>query len=253
MTTLCAWPIRTVLFRPICAYCGKKESFYADCEYRLAVLACDDPEHRRMAQRDANSWLHKNGRVRPDIYRQEPLFHETHILITDVKVPRTSGEVDAEGWRIARPSLDNLALIQFNHGKWHIPVINEEKDIRKWIRTEDLKLSLPAHKHALVDALEEKLVRGFYLADSLAYDEARRLQEENDNPAPSSTAPLAQDNIQTCIHPVYGIGRVFVPSREEAVPAQGNQAQGNQAQGDPAQGNQAQGNQAQQGAFRSKD
>jgi len=182
-----------------------------------------------MAERDAKSWLHKNGRVRPDIYRQEPLFHETHILITDVKVPRTSGEVDAEGWRIARPSLDNPALIQFNHGKWHIPVINEEKDIRKWIRMEDLKLSLPLHKHALVDELQAKLVQGFYLAESIAYDEAKKLEEEQDNPTASSTKPIPEEQIKNCIHPVYGIGRVFVPEEvaqdKQADPAQGCQTE----------------------------
>jgi hypothetical protein len=225
MTTLCAWPVRTVLFRPICAYCGKKESFYANCDYKLAVLACDDSEHRRMAERDAKSWLHKNGRVRPDMYRQEPLFHETHILITDVKVPRSSGEVDAEGWRIARPSFDNPAFIQFNNAKWHIPVINEEKDIRKCIRIEDLKLSLPVHKHALVDDLQAKLVQGFYLAESIAYDEAKKLEEEQDNPTPSSTKAVPEECIQSFFHPVYGIGRKFVPPGQEPAEAQGDPAQ----------------------------
>ena len=234
MTTLCAWPVRTVLFQPICAYCGKKESFYANCDFRLAVLACDDAEHRLLAERDAKSWLHKNGLVRHKDYKQEPLFQETELLTMDVHVPRSSGEVETEGWRIARPSFDNPAFIQFNKGKWHIPVINEEKDIRKCIRIEDLKLSLPVHKHVLVDALEGKLVQGFYLAESLAYDEAKRLQEENDNPTASSSKPIPEEFIHPLFHPVYGLGRQFVPPCQEPAQAQGDPAQGDQAQGDPA-------------------
>jgi len=57
------------------------------------------------------------------------------------------------------------------------------------------------------------------LAESLAYDEAKRLQEENNNPVASSDKPLLEDNIQTCIHPIYGLGRVFVP---ELVQEQGD-------------------------------
>ena len=240
MTTLCAWPTRTVLFRPICAYCGKEESFYAYCDFRLAVLACDDPEHRLLAERDAKSWLHKNGLVRHKDYTQEPLFQETELLTIGVHVPRSSGKIDTEGWKIQTPSYVDYAFVRLggDEKKWHIPVIKEDL-LQKCIRIQDLKLSLPEDKHALVDAFEAKLVHGFYLAESLAYDEAKKLQEEQDNPVASSTKPLTQDNIQPCIHPVYGIGRVFVPNKPEAGPAQGDQAQGDQAQGDQAQGDPA--------------
>lgn len=223
MTTLCAWPTRTVLFRPICAYCGKEESFYAYCDFRLAVLACDDPEHRLLAERDAKSWLHKNGLVRHNDYTQEPLFQETDLLTRDVHVPRSSGKIDTEGWKIQTPSYVDYAFVRLggDEKKWHIPVIKEDL-LQKCIKIQDLKLSLPEDKHALVDAFEAKLVHGFYLAESLAYDEAKKLQEEQDNPVASSTKPLTQDNIQPCIHPVYGIGRVFVP---EAGPAQGDPAE----------------------------
>jgi hypothetical protein len=237
MTTLCAWPVRTVLFRPICAYCGKVETFYAHCDFRLAVLACDDPEHQRMAKRDANSWLHKNGRVRPNDYTKEPLFQETELLTMDVHVIRSSGEVEREDWKIRAPLYYDHALIQFDKDNWYIPVI-KENGLQKGIKVQELKLSLPEDKHALVDALEAKLVQGFYLAESLAYDEAKRLQEEHDNPAPSSTKPMPEDNIHTIFHPVYGVGRQFVPSGQELA----------EVQGDPVQGNQAQ-----QGAFRSKE
>jgi hypothetical protein len=152
----------------------------------------------------------------------------------DVHVPRSSGSTDTEGWRIAGPSFDNPAFIQLNKDKWHIPVINEEKDIRKCIRIEDLKRSLPEDKHALVDALDAKLVEGFYLAESLAYDEAKRLQEEHDNPTASSSKPIPEEFIHPLFHPVYGLGRQFVPPRQETAQAQGDPAQGDPAQGDPA-------------------
>jgi hypothetical protein len=249
MTTLCSWPVRTVMFRPICAYCGKEESFYAHCEFRLAVLACDNPEHRILAKRDANSWLHKNGRVRREDYTKDPLFQETELLTTDVHVIRSSGEVEAEGWMIRASRYDDHANIKLCEGAWYVPVIKKEQ-FQKSIQVQELKLSLPEDKHALVDAFEAKLTEGFYLAESLAYDEAKRLQEEQDNPAPSSTKTVPEDNIQPLFHPIYGIGRVFMPSRQEEAegqgdPAQGDPAQGDQAQGDQAQGNQAQGNQAQ--------
>lgn len=240
MTTLCAWPTRTVLFRPICAYCGKEESFYAYCDFRLAVLACDDPEHQRMAERDAKSWLHKNGLVRHNDYTQEPLFQETELLTMDIHVPRSSGRIDTEGWKIQTPSYVDYAFARLggDEKKWHIPVIKEDL-LQKCIRIQDLKLSLPEDKHALVDAFEAKLVQGFYLAESIAYDEAKKLQEEQDNPTASSTKPIPEEFIQPLFHPVYGLGRQFVPPLQESVqeqgdPAQGDQAQGHQAQGDPA-------------------
>lgn len=183
-----------------------------------------------MAERDAKSWLHKNGFVRPNDYKQDPLFQETDLLTMDVHVPRSDGSIDTEGWKIRNPSFSDHALAKFGDktGNWYIPVLNKLFD--KYIRIQDIKRSLPEDKHALVDAFEAKLVHGFYLAESLAYDEAKRLQEENNNPVASSTKPLTQDNIQPCIHPVYGIGRVFVPNKPEAGPAQGDPAQGDPAQ-----------------------
>ena len=228
MTTLCAWPIRTVLFRPICAYCGKEESFYAHCDFRLAVLACDNPEHQLLAKRDAKSWLHKNGRVRPEHYTKEPLFQETELLTMDVHVIRSSGEVEAEGWMIRAPLYNDHAHIHFCEGAWYVPVIRKA-EFKKGIKVQELKLSLPEDKHALVDAFEAKLVQGVYLAESLAYDEAKRLQEEHDNPTASSSKPMLKDNIHTIFHPVYGLGRQFVPPRQEPTQAQGDPAQGDQA------------------------
>ena len=222
MTTLCAWPVRTVMFRPICAYCGKPESFYAHCDYRLAILACDDPEHQLLAERDAKSWLHKNGRVRPNDYKQDPLFQETDLLTMDVHVLRSDGSIDTEGWKIRNPSFADHALAKFGgtEGNWHIPVLNKLFD--KYIRIQDIKRSLPEEKHALVDAFEAKLTHGFYLAESLAYDEAKRLQEENNNPVASSDKPSMEYSIESCIHPIYGIGRVFMPNKPELVQEQGD-------------------------------
>ena len=223
MTTLCAWPVRTVMFLPICAYCGKEESFYAHCDFRLAVLACDNPEHRLLAKRDAKSWLHKNGRVRREDYTKDPLFQETELLTTDVHVIRSSGEVEAEGWMIRASRYDDHANIQLCEGAWYVPVLKKDQ-FQKSIQVQELKLSLPQDKHALVDAFEAKLTEGFYLAESLAYDEAK------DNPAHPSTNTVPEDNIQRFFHPVYGVGRIFAPSGQEPAEVQGDQTQGDQAQ-----------------------
>jgi hypothetical protein len=224
MTTLCAWPIRTVLFRPICAYCGKEESVYAHCDFRLAVLACDNPEHQLLAKRDAKSWLHKNGRVRREDYTKDPLFQETELLTMDVHVIRSSGEVETEGWMIRASRYDDHAHIQFCEGAWYVPVIKTEQ-FQKSIQVQELKLSLPEDKHALVDAFETKLLQGFYLAESLAYDEAKKIQEEQDNPTSSSTKAVPEECIQSFFHPVYGIGRKFVPPGQEPAELQGDPAQ----------------------------
>ena len=141
----------------------------------------------------------------------------------DVHVIRSSGEVETEGWMIRAPLYNDHASIQFCKDAWYIPVIKKEQ-FKKSIKVQELKLSLPEDKHALVDAFEAKLVQGFYLAESLAYDEAKRLQDEQNNPAPSSTKGVFEDNIQSFFHPVYGIGRQFVPPGQEPAEAQGDPA-----------------------------
>ena len=201
MAKRCAWPVRTVMFRPICAYCGKAESFFAVCDYQLAILACDDSEHRLMAQRDRKSWLHKNGLVFSEDYLQEPLFKETELLTCDVHVSRSNGSIDKEGWKIRDSSRCDPAFLQFNNDKWYIPVKCGEV-LQKSIIIQELKLSLPEDKHALVDNLVKKLEDGFYLAESLAYDEAKRNEQEDNKIASSSTESSLEDNISPCIHPV---------------------------------------------------
>jgi len=142
----------------------------------------------------------------------------------DVHVIRSSGEVETEGWMIRPHRHHDHAHIQFCEGAWYVPVIKNEQ-FQKSIKVQELKLSLPEDKHALVDAFEAKLVQGFYLAESLAYDEAKKLEEEQDNPVASSTKPMPEEVIQTIFHPIYGIGRKFVPPGQEPAEAQGDPAQ----------------------------
>lgn len=210
---LCAVPVRTVLFRPICAYCGKSEKHYANCDVQLAVLACGNPEHQAWADRDAQAWLGRHGYVRPKHYREDPLFKDTNLLSREVVVPRSSGAIDREGWVITKPYIDESALICFDKSEqlWTVHVSNTAEEIVKRISVRDLKLSLPEDKHGLVDAFELRLKRGFYRAAMRAYDEALEQQKEMNEPTAEAAAPRVEDSIVPAFHPTYGYGRVFVP------------------------------------------
>ena len=214
---LCAVPVRTVMFRPICAYCGKSEKHYALCDVQLAVLACGDPEHQAWADRDAQAWLGRNGRVRPKHYKEDPLFKDTDLLLREIVVPRSSGAIDHEGWTIRKPYCDDAALITFYADKdvWVVPVRNASEDIIKHIPVSDLKLSLPEDKHGLVDAFELRLKAGFYRAAMRAYEEALQQQKEMEEPTEEAAAPRAEDNIVHRFHPEHGAYRVFVPPSVE--------------------------------------
>ena len=234
---LCAVPVRTVMFRPICAYCQKPERHYAFCDVQLAVLACGNPEHQAWADRDAEAWLGRHRYVRPNHYREDPLFKETDLLSREVVVPRTraaqcddcggraaypsgggpecakcAGTPDHQGWTIRKPYWDDAALITFYAAKgvWVVPVGNAEEVIEKHIPVSDLKLSLPEDKHGLVDAFELRLKAGFYRAAMQAYELALMQQKEMEEPTAEAAAPQAEDNIVPAFHPTYGHGRVFV-------------------------------------------
>jgi hypothetical protein len=208
-TRTSAEPTRTVMFRPICSYCGKNESYYANCDFQLSVIACDDPQHRAMADRDAKAWLHRNHFVRPQHYKGDPLFQQTNLLKEDVQVKRSSGAIDKIGWTIRAPGFNDTAMVSFIDGAWAIPVINNEELIQKYIHVQELKMSLPEDKHPLVDMFEARLQVGFYIAEANAYDKVLLAERKNENPYVD--AQYQEDNIVTIFHPVYGVGRVFDP------------------------------------------
>jgi hypothetical protein len=201
------------MFRPICAYCGKPEEHYAHCDFKLAVLACANPEHQAWAERDAKAWLGRNMCVKPEHYESEPLFQDTDILSVDVVVKRSSGEIEVDGWRILTPCLDESALIRYREddGLWVIPVIKSEEGIQKHIPVRDLKMSLTEDKHGLVDAFEAKLVAGFYHASVQNYEEALKAQDEIEEPSAGSLVPQAEDYMVRAVHAEYGECRMFVP------------------------------------------
>jgi hypothetical protein len=207
---LCAFPIRTVLFRPVCSYCEKSYSNHAFCDYKFSILACDDQEHRDWADRDAKAWFHENGIVHMKHIEKEPLFQETNILSSVVKVIRSSGILEEEGWTIKKDCFSDPALIKVENGKWYIPVYKAYDEIIKCIPVRDLKMSLPEDKHYLVDSFHQKLELGFYSEESLRHNEARDAQKELEERQKEEGVVLDNKDpvYEIVFHPEYGYGRV---------------------------------------------
>lgn len=210
---VCAYPIRTVMFRPNCLYCGASASYYKDCDFQLSTIACENEEHRRWAKRDAFAWLHRRKWLRRKEYEKEPLFCETTLLTDLIKVRRTSGDVESD-WRIQEPSHENNQHIICYQGIWCIPVwqANIESPIeflQKHVPLESLKMSLPEEQHALVDDLVVKLEAGFYTEFAAEHDAAALKQSIIDSTTVPKPPPV--DYIETRYHAEHGEVRVFNP------------------------------------------
>ena len=204
-------PIRLVLFSPICLYCRKPASHYADCYYQCASIACDNEEHRAWADRDANHWLHILNKVRFRDYTKHKLFTETGLLEKPIAVKRSSGAVD-DDWNIMKASLGEDAQVQKDSAKgWCLPVMKKgpthSEDIQKHILVEDLKNSLPDEQKGLVDEFIDSLNAGFYLRDAEAHDAVAKAEGESEE---ASTPTNIGYRIEEIVHPVYGPGRVLL-------------------------------------------
>lgn len=200
-------PIRLVLFSPICQYCRKPASHYADCYYQCAAIACNDEEHKAWADRDANHWLHILNKVRFRDYTKHKLFTETGLLEKLITVKRSSGAVD-DDWNIRKYFFGHDELILKDSDKvWCIPVINYKQDIHKHIHVEDLKNSLPDEQKGLVDEFMDSLNAGFYLRDAEAHDAVAKENASANAEEDSSPLPLGY-RIQEVYHADYGVGRV---------------------------------------------
>ena len=201
-------PIRLVLFSPICQYCRKPASHYANCYYQCAALACKDDQHIAWADRDANHWLHILNKVRPEAYKKHKLFTETGLLEKPITVKRSSGAID-DDWNILKPFFGEDALVQKDSEKgWCILVMKKgptpDEDIKKHILVEDLKDSLADEQKGLVDEFIDSLNSGFYLKDAEAHNLALANAEPEEE---SSPVPLGY-RIEEVYHAEYGVGRV---------------------------------------------
>ena len=207
-------PIRLVLFSPICQYCRKPASHYADCYYQCAAIACKDEDHIAWAERDANHWLHILNKVRFRDYTKHKLFTVTGLLEKPITVKRSSGAID-DDWKILKPFFGEDALIQKDSEKgWCIPVMKKgpthSEDIQKHILVEDLKDSLADEQKGLVDEFIDSLNSGYYLKEAEAHDSAVSLalaNDENSTDEESSPVPLGY-RIEEVYHAEYGVGRV---------------------------------------------
>jgi hypothetical protein len=164
---LWATPMRMVMFTPECQYCGKKDTHYEPVGNQLAILACET--HKELAKRDAKAWCHRRGIVMFKDAKKEPLFVQGELLGIDIKVRRSSGEVQA-GWSITRPICADIPChLESKEGIWAIRVQNTTLDLRRGMDVTDFKLSLPEGMHGLVDDFVAKLNAGFYQTENDAF------------------------------------------------------------------------------------
>jgi len=141
---------------------------------------------------------------------KEPLFQETEILSSVVKVKRSSGIIEDEGWTIKKSTIFDPVFIRVENGKWYIPVYKALDEIVKNIDVKDLKMSLPEDKHYLVDTFYQKVEMGFYSEELLSHNEAREAQNKLDEVHKSTgLLTIMQPVCEMVFHPKYGYGRVF--------------------------------------------
>ena len=160
-------PMRMIMFSAECQYCGQKDTHYEPVGDQLAILACDT--HKHLAKRDAKAYCQRRGIVMFKDAVKEPLFVQGERLGIDIKVRRSSGEVQA-GWNITRPiCADSPCHLEYKEGVWAIRVQNGALDLRRGMNVADFKLSLPESLHGLVDDFVAKLKAGFYKAENDAY------------------------------------------------------------------------------------
>lgn len=181
------------MFSPACQYCGQKDTHYEPLGDKLAILACDT--HKHLAQRDAKAWCQRRGIVLFRDAAKEPLFVQGELLKIDIKVRRTSGEVQA-GWNITRPySADSPCHLEQKEGFWAIRVQNEALDLRRGMDVADFKLSLPEGLHGLVDDFVAKLKAGFYKAENDAYTAAQWADANVPVPATATATASASASV----------------------------------------------------------
>lgn len=208
---ICAYPIRTVMFRPNCLYCGAAAAYYGVCDVQLSTIACANEEHVRWAKRDAYAWLHRNKMVRQKDYEKEPLFQQMDLLTAHIQVKRTSGAIETD-WKIHQRCIDHSANIVCIEGVWSIHVFQPDENhiwdyLQKHVPLESLKQSLSEEHHALVDNLLGKLDAGFYTQAAAEHDAAALEQKSLDASAPPPPPP--SHYIETMFHPKHGEVRVF--------------------------------------------
>ena len=166
---LVASPMRMRMFSPECQYCGEVDTYYDSVGYEYAMLSCD--KHKHLAQRDAKAWCHEMGYVRFVDAVKDPLFVESDLLSSPIKVRRSNGMIQ-DGWSLALPSYTSPCHLTCKDGKWMMHAQDATLDLRRGVLVEDLKLSLPESLHGVVDNFVMKLDFGLYKVDHDAFTTA---------------------------------------------------------------------------------
>jgi hypothetical protein len=206
-------PMRLVLYKPLCQYCGVADKGWFPIHDKFGILWCDD--HKYLADRDGRAWLCRNSKVAWEDATADPLFVTGELLDRDILVRRSSGAIETKGWRLCTPSFDDPAFVNKDEKGWWMYAQNTDTHVGRGVLIEDLKLSLPEGKWDLVDAFVSRLNKGFYKADSDAYALAKmawqKAAADAENPGASRIgAKQTESGIQEVFHPSLGVGKIVI-------------------------------------------
>ena len=175
----CLEPTSLIMRKVECFYCGAGDPTFVLIRHLFGIKSCD--LHKRIAKRDCNAYLHRNGLVTWSSALQIPcikkLIDELDLLPNGFPVRRTNLSIDP-GWKVnVKDFMYDRTFIEYREGEWTIPVIKGE--LQKTIKLLDLNNTIimngihlsnefPIH---LATALIT-LMEGVYKKDSDEYNEA---------------------------------------------------------------------------------
>jgi hypothetical protein len=175
----CLEPTSLVMRKIECFYCGAGDPQFVLIQHLFGIKSCD--LHKRIAKRDCNAYLHRNGLVTWDSALQIPcikkLIDELDLLPNGFPVRRTNLSIDP-GWKVnIKDFMYDRTFIEYREGEWTIPVIKDE--LQKMIKLLDLNntiimngIHLSTEFPINLAATLITLMEGVYKKDSDEYNEA---------------------------------------------------------------------------------
>ena len=175
----CLEPTSLVMRKVECFYCGAGNPTVVLIQHLFGIKSCD--LHKKIAKRDCNAYLHRNGLVTWSSALQIPcikkLIDELDLLPNGFPVRRTNLSIDP-GWKVnVKDFIYDRTFIEYCEGEWTIPVIKGE--LQKKIKLLDLNNTIIMNEiHVSTEfpinlaTTLITLMEGVYKKDSDEYNEA---------------------------------------------------------------------------------